>query len=668
MIEVKIIGTKKYRDKQRSYIAYIIEIILPPDNTFYCERRYNDFLKLHNQLKKIMSTPEFPSRYTLGNRQDILVNDRSKLFQQYLQIILSNNNIPQLLLLFLGISERDWNYCKEKETKNDEKIYSSYQLSSLRSRHTQIEDVYNALNKSSSTILYGIELSRDVKYQMDHYLFYYFLCICYFLVNGIYVILIPFNKVEESFNIQATHDLLFHKTNLTNYDHLEYSGVVPRTFLGPIVLSIPFNFFLSFLPNIDKIFILISIRILLSFIICRTTIKFLNAITSDNETKILFLLLTISQFHINFYASRTLPNTFAFATYLLAVREWVENSRKKHTKINFKFYFWCVLSCFIFRCELFILLSPIALYDLYFHYLDNGRSICDLTKKLFKLLFFAILIIFVICVLDSAFWKRIIWPELEVFHFNVFLNKSHLWGISPFHYYYTNVLPKLFGLFTPILLMITISSLMEFWSGRKNFHFSPSIYLFFCCINFISLYSILPHKELRFIIYVYPILNFVVCRHVKNYLGRVKWKNLMVLFFLAGLLFNVIFTVISLIASYHNYSGGRAALELRKICENGNNKLSVFIDNYPAQTGMNRFLESNNCIYHKTYDNKQFYDYCLLEISEENKYMCRNCTTLKEFQSFQGISVRNFNLVRIWQSSQNIFNFHNRIRLCGSNS
>ena len=55
----------------------------------------------------------------------------------------------------------------------------------------------------------------------------------------------PFTKVEESFHVQATRDVLVHGIPFRNvdtavagqYDHVEFPGAVPRTFLGAVVLA-----------------------------------------------------------------------------------------------------------------------------------------------------------------------------------------------------------------------------------------------------------------------------------------------------------------------------------------------------------------------------------------------------------------------------------------------
>lgn len=60
------------------------------------------------------------------------------------------------------------------------------------------------------------------------------------VVAWVHVLLAPYTKVEESFNLHATHDVLMYGVRpsvLPKYDHVTFPGAVPRTFVGSILLA-----------------------------------------------------------------------------------------------------------------------------------------------------------------------------------------------------------------------------------------------------------------------------------------------------------------------------------------------------------------------------------------------------------------------------------------------
>lgn len=140
----------------------------------------------------------------------------------------------------------------------------------------------------------------------------------------------PFTKVEESFNLQAIHDILFHSWDLKQYDHLEFPGVVPRTFIGAIlvaIVSFPGNCMLYHF-SFPKLWSQYLCRMIIGVVAAHSLHLFQSAISRKLGPRSgkLFLLLVSCQFHFPFYMTRTLPNTFATIACIYAYSNWLQVS------------------------------------------------------------------------------------------------------------------------------------------------------------------------------------------------------------------------------------------------------------------------------------------------------------------------------------------------------
>ena len=313
-------------------------------------------------------------------------------------------------------------------------------------------------------------------------------------------LLCPFSKVEESFNLQATHDLFYYglapafshyyygqsdeqqqgaPPDFLPYDHLQYPGVVPRTFAGPLLLSwacqllrqlvllfstviAPFrvtaggrgDYSFDLAEHAEIVQRLARLVLLLLtasqwFALARALDGHSSSHDYHPHAGTYLLLITACQFHMTFYMSRLLPNCLATVLTLRSLTHWLRSynnrnnrqSEQRGDKEIQRAAVYLVLAATIVRCDLVLLLFTVGLSWLFTRQLTVRRALqIGLATVVVGLA--------VTVPIDSLLWQRgdgsaaaIVWPEGQVLYFNTVLNKSSEWGVLAWHWYFSRGVP-----------------------------------------------------------------------------------------------------------------------------------------------------------------------------------------------------------------------------------
>lgn len=417
--------------------------------------------------------------------------------------------------------------------------------------------------------------------------------------------------MEESFNVQAVYDLLYKPwTAVHTFDHVEFPGVVPRTFIGPIIIATIVRIPMTML-RLSSFATLHVVRGVLATFVAASIIAMCSAIIYTFSSPLItffFMTFTVSQFHIPFYASRLLPNVFALILSNFALADILRSSTPSSLSSSQGYRGIAILSIAValFRSELVLLLLPTLVG------LCATRVVC-FVRACGTALIAAVCTAIASILVDSYFWQRVAYPELEVFYFNAVRGGSSAWGVSPAHWYFTNALPRALG----GTLVLALVGAVRFRS-----RLATTIYP---VIFFITVYSTLPHKELRFIFYALPMLNVAAAaasaasykdlvQSIRSFRGKkdaapsTRRKALRRAIIATALVFSTVGsiagsaaqTAVSVWASRHNYPSAHALRRMHvreeaiyrtsSLCETSSQAAAVHIDVDSAINGISQFV------------------------------------------------------------------------------
>jgi alpha-1,2-mannosyltransferase len=319
-------------------------------------------------------------------------------------------------------------------------------------------------------------------------------------VNFLSAILNPIADCDETYNYwEPTHQVMYG----WGFQTWEYSPVFALRSYLYVGIHALFGIIARFF-GAEKIQIFYAIRMTVGIICAFSETVFIKGVYERFGRKVAittFLFIVFSSGMFNASTSY-LPSAFVMCSLMISFGSWYSLSANISEK-NFK-YSLCIASVGVAGIIgwpfCIIAVIPLAIDTIYHH--GFMPSLVDALKVFAILAFFTIYI-------DHFYYGKIFFTPLHLILYNRG-SGSELYGTEPWHFYIRNLFLNfnfnfLFSLLTPILL------LLNYWIVYR--HKTQMMALFYRRLLYLSpyylwliFYSIVKHKEERFMYVVYPII------------------------------------------------------------------------------------------------------------------------------------------------------------------
>ncbi|KAF2835066.1 glycosyltransferase family 22 protein [Patellaria atrata CBS 101060] len=332
----------------------------------------------------------------------------------------------------------------------------------------------------------------------------------FFAVNTFAALYAPIQDCDEVFNYWEPSHYLTHGSGLQTWefspDYAIRSWVYAGIHSGIIAIG-------RLLPWPGKVFEFYFLRVVLGFVcaVCETRLFSAVGKSLGESVAMLYAFVMIASPGMFHAAASYLPSSFAMYTTMLGMAAFMDPRGRNRTAWGI---FWFAVGGVIGWPFAAALVIPFILEE--FLVTAITRDVIPMVQRMLDGTVRSLIVLALQSIVDTFFYKKFVCVPLNIVLYNVFSSSSkgpNIYGTEPWHFYLRNLLLN-FTVWFPLSLL-SIPTILIAHIARRSSTTSPTangqtllrtITIASPLYLWLTIFTLQPHKEERFIYPAYPFL------------------------------------------------------------------------------------------------------------------------------------------------------------------